>query len=455
MKGSAWRYLWVAPDIRRKLLVTIGILILYRLAAQIPVPGADRDVIASVMAGTSPGVGFLQLLNFLSGGTVANFSVLAMGVYPYITAQIILQILAPIVPQIKQKIEEDPREGQRWMERWSYLLSVPIAALQAIGQIRLFTFFSGGVPVIRNFGFSGPTLLPSIAVILSMTAGTMFAIWLGELISEYGLRRQGLSLIIFAGIVAQLPQNFFRLIGDPTIDTTTRVMYLGIALIVLVLTIFLIVVVYQGRRHIPVMYPSQRVGRRMSLPVKGTLPLPVNMAGMIPLIFANSLLALPGVVAGFFITSQNDFLANVAISLQRAFDPGQSGFYWFSYFLMVVLFTFFYTEVLFLQQNYGEQLRRAGARIPGVLPGDATQRYLTRVLRRITLPGALFLGFVAILPYLLNLAVPEANQGGGFSALMLMSSSGLIIVVGVVRDMMYHIEAELKMHGYQESLLVR
>ena len=454
MKRSAWRYLWVAPDIRRKLLITAGILILYRLAAQIPVPGADREVIAAVMAGTSAGVGFLQLLNFLSGGTVANFSVLAMGVYPYITAQIILQILAPIVPQIKQKLEEDPREGQRWMERWSYLLSVPIAALQAIGQIRLFTFFSGGIPVIRNFGFSGSTLLPSVAVILSMTAGTMFAIWLGQIISEYGLRRQGLSLIIFAGIVAQLPQNFYQLVGNPALDALTRWVYLAIALIVLVATIFLIVVVYQGRRQIPVMYPSQRVGRRMSLPVKGTLPLPVNMAGMIPLIFANSLLALPGVVAGFFITSENEVLSNLAIGLQRAFDPGQSGFYWLSYFIMVVLFTFFYTEVLFLQQNYGEQLRRAGARIPGVLPGDPTQRYLMRVLRRITLPGALFLGFVAVLPYLLNLAVPAASRGG-FSALMLMSSSGLIIVVGVVRDMMYHIEAELKMHGYQESLLVR
>lgn len=454
MKQSAWRYLWVAPDIRRKLLITAGILILYRLAAQIPVPGADREVIAAVMSSQSPGVGFLQLLNFLSGGTVANFSVLAMGVYPYITAQIILQVLAPIVPQIKQKMEEDPREGQQWMERWSYLLSVPLAALQAIGQVRLFTFFSGGIPVIRNFGFVGPSLLPSVAVILSMTAGTMFAIWLGQIISEYGLRRQGLSLIIFAGIVAQLPQNFYGLIGNPALDTLTRSIYLAIALIVLVVTIFLIVVVYQGRRHIPVMYPSQRVGRRMSLPVKGTLPLPVNMAGMIPLIFANSLLALPGVVAGFFITSQNEVLSNLAIGLQRAFDPGQSGFYWLSYFIMVVLFTFFYTEVLFLQQNYGEQLRRAGARIPGVLPGDPTQRYLTRVLRRITLPGALFLGFVAVLPYLLNLAVPAASQGG-FSALMLMSSSGLIIVVGVVRDMMYHIEAELKMHGYQESLLVR
>ncbi len=454
MKRSAWRYLWMASDLRRRLLITAGILILYRFAAQIPVPGADRDVIEAVMSGTAPGTGFLQLLNFLSGGTIARFSVLAMGVYPYITAQIILQILVPIVPQLKAKMEDDPREGQRWMERWTYFLAVPVAALQALGQIRLFTFFSGGIPVIRNFGFTGANLIPSLAVIASMTAGTMFAIWLGQIISEYGLRRQGVSLIIFAGIVAGLPANFARLVANPSIDLMTRALYVAIALIVLVVTIFLIVVVYQGRRLIPVMYPSQRVGRRMSLPVKGTLPLPVNMAGMIPLIFANSLLALPGVVAGFFLTSENPTLAGLAAGLQRAFDPGQSGFYWFSYFVLVVLFTFFYTEVLFLQQNYGEQLRRAGARIPGVLPGDPTQRYLTRVLRRITLPGALFLGFVAILPYLLVLAVPEASRGG-FSALMLMSSSGLIIVVGVVRDTVNLIEAELKMHGYEESVLVR
>ncbi len=453
-KRSPWRLIWAAGDLRKRLLITIGILVLYRLAAQIPVPGVDRDVVALVMSGQSPGTGFLQLLNFLSGGTLSNFSILAMGVYPFITAEIILQVLVPIVPQWKQRFDEDPREGQQWLEKWAYVLSVPVAALQAIGQIRLFSFFAGGLPVLKNFGFQGANLLPSLAIIISMTAGTMFAIWLGQIISEYGIRRQGISLIIFAGIVAQLPFNFAQLVGNTTIPPVTRAIYVAIALIVLVVTIFLIVVVYQGQRVIPVMYPAQRVGRRMSMPVKGTLPLPVNMAGMIPLIFASSLLALPGVIASIFLVSRSEVLANLAIGLQRAFDPGQSGFYWFSYFLLVVLFTFFYTEVLFLQQNYGEQLRRAGARIPGVLPGDPTQRYLTRVLRRITLVGAFFLGFIAILPYLLTLAIPQASQGG-FSALMLMSASGLIIVVGVVRDLVYHIEGELRMHGYEERILVR
>ncbi len=448
MKGSPWRYLWIAQDIRRKLLITIGILVIYRFAAQIPVPGVDADVMAQLLQSTKPGAGFLNLLNFLSGGALARFSVLSMGVYPYITAQIILQILVPIVPSWQRRMEEDPREGRKWMERWSYILAVPVAALQALGQIRLVSYF-GGVPVIPNFGFSGDKILPSIAIILAMTAGTMFAIWLGELISEYGIKGQGISLIIFAGITARLPYNFATLWQDPQ----NRWFYTAVSLIVLVFTVFLIVFVQQGKRLVPVMYPGRRIGRRMSMPVKGTLPLPVNMAGMIPLIFAQSLLALPGMFAGLFLSSNNDTLRSIAGAIQRFFDPNY-GSYWWSYFIFVVLFTFFYTEVLFMQQSYGEQLRRQGARIPGVPPGEPTQEYLTRVLRRITLPGALFLGFVAILPYLLTLLVPSAAQGG-YSSLLLISSSGLIIVVGVVRDLLYNIEAELKMHGYEERLLIR
>ncbi len=451
MKRSAWRYLWTAPDIRRKLLYTLGLLVIYRLAAHVPVPGVNRDVIAHLMSGGGATGAFLNLLDLLSGGTVANFSVLAMGVYPYITAQIILQILVPIVPSWQRRMEEDPREGQKWMERWTYILAVPLAALQAIGQINLFSALVPGQQVLKHYGFSGANLLPTLAAIISMTAGTMFAIWLGELISEYGLRNQGLSLIIFAGIVARMPTNFARLMSDQQ----NRWFYLFIALVVLVFTVFLIVYVQQGRRNIPVMYPGRRVGTRMSMPVKGQLPLMVNLAGMIPLIFAQSLLALPGVIGGILGGDPNNtsWVANLARGLQHAFAPTQ-GWYWLAYFLMVVLFTFFYTDVLFMQQGYGEQLKRAGAKIPGVPPGEPTQRYLTRVLRRVTLPGALFLGFVAVLPYLLSLLFPSIANAGT-SGLLLVSSAGLLIVVGVVRDVFFFIDAELRLHGYQESLLVR
>ncbi len=449
MKRSAWRYLWMAPDIRRKLLITLGILLIYRLAAHVPVPGVNHDVLKQILnAGGAQGA-FVGLLDMLSGGTVSQFSVLAMGVYPYITAQIILQILVPIIPSWKARMEEDPREGQKWMERWTYILAIPMAALQAVGQISLFSAFAGGQQVLRNYGWSGANLLPTITVILAMTAGTMFAIWLGELISEYGLRNQGLSLIIFAGIVARMPANFARLMADEQ----HRWAYLTISIIVTVATIFLIVYVQQGRRNVPVMYPGRRIGTRMSMPVKGTFPLMVNMAGMIPLIFAQSLLALPGIIAGFFLDSSTPWLADLASSMQRIFAP-TSGWYWLTYFLMVVLFTFFYTDVLFMQQNYGEQLKRAGAKIPGVPPGEKTQQYLMSVLRRITLPGALFLGFVAVLPYLLTLLVPGLAAAGQ-SGLLLISSAGLLIVVGVVRDVFFFIDAELRLHGYTDTLLVR
>jgi preprotein translocase subunit SecY len=449
MKRSAWRYLWMAPDLRRKLLITLGILVLYRLAAHVPVPGVNHAVLKSILnAGGSQGA-FVGLLDLLSGGTVSQFSVLAMGVYPYITAQIILQILVPIVPSWKARMDEDPREGQKWMERWTYILSIPMAALQAIGQISLFSAFAGGRSVLKHFGWSGANLLPTLTVIIAMTAGTMFAIWLGELISEYGLRNQGLSLIIFAGIVARMPSNFARLMSDQQ----HRWAYLGISLVVTVATIFLIVYVQQGRRNVPVMYPGRRIGTRMSMPVKGTFPLMVNLAGMIPLIFAQSLLALPGILAGFFLKSGTAWVANLAVTMQRVFAP-TSPWYWLTYFLMVVLFTFFYTDVLFMQQNYGEQLKRSGAKIPGVPPGERTQQYLMSVLRRITLPGALFLGFVAVLPYLLTLMVPGLAAAGR-SGLLLISSAGLLIVVGVVRDIFFFIDAELRLHGYTDTLLVR
>lgn len=439
-----------AQDIRRKLLTTLMILIIYRVAAHIPVPGVDRELFASIFNNQSGTGTFVSLLDMLSGGTVSNFSVMAMGVYPYITAQIILQLLIPIVPAWKQRMEDDQREGRKWMERWTYYLAIPMAALQAIGQINIFSSLAGG-QVITNFGFSGEQLLPSISIIVSMTAGTMFGIWLGELISEYGLRQQGLSLIIFAGIVAQIPQNFGQLLSDDQ----NRLFLIIFMTLLMIVTIFLIIYVQQGRRNVPVMYPGRRVGSRMSMPVKGTLPLMVNMAGMIPLIFAQSLLTFPAVVASFFILSETLWVRNVAQWTQNNFG-GNTGTYWILYFLMVVGFTFFYTDVLFSQQNYGENLKRAGAQIPGVSRGEKTQEYLTKVLRRITLPGAVFLGIIAILPYLISLiltglGLPVLQNAG----LFLISSSGLLIVVGVVRDVFFSIDAELKLHGYEDTLLVR
>ncbi len=449
---SAWRYLWKSEDIRRMLVMTVVLLVIYRLAANIPTPGINADALKQIQQQlAASGGNFFSFLDLLSGGTVSRFSLLSMGVYPYITAQIIIQLLIPIIPSLQKRMDENPTEGRKWMEKWTYYLTVPMAALSAIGQINIFNSLVSGTTVL-DFGFTADKILPSMTALLSMIAGTLFAIWLGELISEYGIRGQGLSLIIFAGIVARMPANLAHIMADEN----SRWIMLTLMVVIIVLTIFAIVYVQQGRRNVPVMYPGRRVGNRMSMPVKASLPLMVNMSGMIPLIFASAILQFPAILASYFVRNANVGVANFAIGVQNTFG-GNSTTYWVLYFFMVVIFTFFYTDVLFAQQNYGENLKRVGAQIPGVNRGAPTQKYLTKVQRRITLPGALFLGLVAILPFVLSLLLSFIGIGSGTSSagLFLVSSSGLLIVVGVVRDTFSTIDAELKLHGYQDSILVR
>ncbi len=451
-KQSAWRFLWRSQDIRKKLLITLGILMLFRFAANVPVPGINRDALAQFFATQGSG-GFLDFLNLLSGGTIRNFSLLAMGVYPYITAQIILQLLVPIIPALQQRMQEDQREGRKWMEKWTYYLAVPMAMLSAVGQINIFNSLAS-TPII-TFGFTQELWLPSVAILLVMTAGTMFAIWLGELISEYGIRGQGLSLVIFAGIVSQIPHNIRTL----WLDQTNRWTLIIAMLVVIVLTVIAIVYVQQGRRNVPIMYPhksqvfyAMQRGKNVKMP-QPYLPLMVNLAGMIPLIFAGAILQFPAIVASYFVRSETAWVSRISTSIQSFFNPTGVGSwgYWVLYFFMVVGFTYFYTTVIFEQQNYGDNLKRSGAQIPGVHSGAATQKYLNRIQSRITLPGALLLGTVAIMPFILQLILPAASSTAG---LFLVSSSGLLIVVGVVRDTFMNIEAELKLHGYQEKLLI-
>ena len=445
MKRSAWRYLLKTEDIRRKLIITIVLLAIYRLAGNIPVPGINTSVLQSLATGGGAAGNLVNLLDLLSGGTVSRFSILAMGVYPYITAQIILQLLMPIIPALEARFKENPREGQVWMEKWTVILTVPMALLSAIGQINIFNSLGGGQLIITNFGLTGAALIPSLAILLSMMAGTMFGVWLGQLISEYGIRNQGLSLIIFAGIVSRIPANLAGLLSDQQYWWLIFVI-----LLMLALTVFAIVFVQQGRRNVPVLFPGRRVGTRMSMPVRSNLPLMVNMAGMIPLIFAQSFLTFPAIVASYFVQSNVEWVKNTAVFISSTFG-GSNAWYSVMYFLTVVLFTFFYTDVLFTQQNYGDNLKKQGAQIPGVVRGAPTQRYLTKVQRRITLPGALFLGFVAVMPYIVQALLPVgAARNAG---LFLMSAAGLLIVVGVVRDTFTIIDTELKMHGYDERLV--
>ncbi len=327
-KPSAWRYLrhmWNSEDIRRKLLITLGLLAIFRLAANVPAPGVDPAALKAFIEGSAAtGGNFLGFLDLLSGGTISRFSLLSMGVYPYITAQIIIQLLVPIIPALQRRMEDDPREGRKSMEKWTYYMAVPMAALSAIGQINIFNSMAG--QQIVNFSFTADLWIPSLATLLAMMGGTMFAIWLGELISEYGIRGQGLSLIIFAGIVARMPQSLVGMMGDEQ----NRWFLLGATLVVMLLTIFAIVYVQQGRRNVPVMYPGRRMGNRMSMPVKGTLPLMVNMAGMIPLIFASAILQFPVIISSYFTRSETVWVKSAADWTQANLG-GNGSLYWILY----------------------------------------------------------------------------------------------------------------------------
>ena len=434
------------PDLRQKLLITFGILILYRFAANIPLPGVDRDALQAMFRGDNQNM-LLNLLNFFSGGGLAQMGVMALGVYPYITASIIMQLLTPIVPALEE-LSKEGDQGRQRINQYTYWLTIPLAILQAITQSTLLSRqqLGAGMVVLPNWGFTGDNLLPSLTIIVGMTAGTMFGVWLGQLLTEQGIGN-GVSLIIFAGILASVPYQIRLLWQQPVL--------LVMFIIITILTIAMIVWVHEGQRRIPVQYGKRvrtmRGNRMMMVGGQSThVPLKVNTAGMIPLIFAQSLLILPSTIASYFTTSSG-WVGSVALWLTNYLGP-TSFMYWLLYFLFTVAFTYFYTDVMFRQQNLPETLQKQGGFIPGIRPGPRTESYLNGVLSRITLVGALFLGLVAIMPYLIGLIVSGFTGNAGAltdNTSLISSSTGLLIVVGVVLDTMKQIEAQLLMRNYE------
>ena len=434
------------PDLRQKILVTVGIIALYRLAANIPLPGVDRAALDQIFRSNDSSV-LLSFLNFFSGGGLSQMGVMALGVYPYITASIIIQLLTPIIPQL-EALQKEGDQGRIMLNRYTLYLTIPLAILQAVAQATLLSRpGSGGLVVLPNWGFTGENLLPTITIIVGMTAGTMFGIWLGQLITEQGIGN-GVSLIIFSGILASIPYQILVLWQQPIL--------LVLFLIITVLTIALIVWIQEGQRRIPVQYGKRvrtvRGNRMMMVGGQSTyVPLRVNTAGMIPLIFAQSLLILPSTLASYFV-SRAGWIGSAANWFYNTFSP-TSWLYWLLYFTFTVAFTYFYTDVMFRQQNLPETLQRQGGFIPGIRPGPRTESYLNGVLGRITLIGALFLGFVAVLPYIVGL-IANGFSGGASNVLsgynsLIISSTGLLIVVGVVLDTMKQIEAQLMMRNYE------
>jgi preprotein translocase subunit SecY len=329
-------------------------------------------------------------------------------------------------------------------------MTVPLALLQVGGYTPLVGSSTGNMEQIMPFfGFSpASNILPTLTTLLAMTGGTMFAIWLGEQITEEGIG-QGISLIIFGGIVAQAPENLVRMFA-PGVDNNARIFTLISFLIMSILTVAVIVIVHEGQRRLPVQYGRRVRGRKVYQGQSTYIPLKVNTAGMIPIIFAQSLLTFPALIAQFFINQENiGFVSTAATWVSNAF--GQSGgfIYWFTYFILVVGFTFFYTDVMVQQQNLAQTLQRQGGFIPGIRPGRRTESYIMSVVRRVTLVGAIFLGIVAVLPGIMELVGNLLQIPGLEQSVLVISGSGLIIVVGVVVDTMRQLEAQLMMRHYE------
>lgn len=413
------------PDLRRKILFTAVIFIIFRLAAHVPVPGVDLVALKSLFAQNQ----FLGLLDIFSGGTLANFSVMALGLNPYINASIIFQLLTMVSPQL-EKLSKEGDFGRQKINQYTRYLTVPLAALQAIGMYAL----------LKNQGIMGNlSPLALLSLVVTMTAGTIFLMWLGELISENGIGN-GISLLIFAGIVGRFP-----VIVGQTVSTleTTNFLNLIIFGVMGVLVVAAIVYVNEAVRQIRVEYAKRVRGGRIYGGQATFLPLRINQAGVIPIIFAISVVLLPSMMSQFLAQLPNQTLASVSRNFATFFDPGGIS-YNLIYFLLVVGFTYFYTAVVFNPVKISDEIKKHGGFIPGIRPGTPTSHYLNWILTRITLAGAVFLGTVAVLP--------SIAQGVTGVATLTIGGTGVLIVVSVVLETVKQLEAMMVMRSYEGFL---
>lgn len=417
------RSLWLVRDLRNRILFVLGILVLVRIAAHLPLPGVDLSALARFFQSNQ----LLGLLNLFSGGGLENFSIVALGVGPYITASIIFQLLTMIVPALERLSKEGER-GQRLINRWTRWLTLPLAALQSYATISILKQQGQGI-----LGNLSPLQLAT--AIISISAGSMLLLWMGELISEKKIGN-GVSLLIFAGIVAGFPQQVQQTLAVfDSSKVLSMVLLVGLGLV----TVAGVVFITEAQRNIPVSYARRIRGNRVFGGVDSHLPLRVNQAGVIPIIFAISIILFPPLIAQFFVGSPIAWLAASAQWVVAHFQQGP--LYSVLYFILVVAFTYFYTAVVFHPQQIGENLQKSGGFVPGIRPGRQTAEYLAYVSSRTLIAGALFLGLIAILP---NIA-----QGLTGITTIVLGGTSLLIVVSVVIETVKQIEAQLVMRDYE------
>jgi preprotein translocase subunit SecY len=419
-----------APDIRRRILFVLGMLVVYRALATVPVPAVDRTAVANLVEQQQ----FLQLLDLFSGGGLRSFSIVAMGVNPYINASIIMQLMTGVVPRL-QALSREGEYGRTKINQYTRYLTVPLALLQAYGYLAILS--SQGI--VTDFDILSVATLTQM---VTLAAGTVLAMWIGELITERGIGN-GISFIIFAGIVARVPQGFASYLSNPDIAG-------GIAFVILAIVVVAVIVyIQEGQRRIPIQYASRVRGRRMYQGGATFLPLRVNQAGVIPIIFAVSILLFPTQISSYFATPPNTpeggatIVNQIADAVVNFLSPNGIP-YIILYFLLTVGFTYFYTAFTFKPDETADQLRKNGGFIPGIRPGSPTRDYLQKVVFRLSLAGAIFLGTVAVSPLIMSRIF-----AGGVIGSFALGGTALLIVVSVVVETMKQLEAQLMMRNYE------
>lgn len=410
-------------ELKRKVLFTLFIFFIFRLFAFLPVPAIDLDKLRELFTQNQ----FLSLLDIFSGGTLINFSVMALGLNPYINASIIIQLLTIVLPQL-EKLAKEGDYGRHKINQYTRMLTVPLTIIQAIGIYILLKNQNiiGNLNPIEFFSF-----------ILTLVAGTFILVWFGELISEFGLGN-GISLLIFAGIVGRVPVIFGRTLSTVNQDAVVNFIIFGVLAILVVAGV---VFINQAVRKIPVFYAKRIKGNRMYQAASNYLPLKLNQAGVIPIIFAVSFVLFPQLIGNFFQYSPVPVVASVATFLVNVFNPN-GFFYNFFYFFLVVGFTFFYTIIVFNPQKISDEIQKHGGFIQGIRPGQATKQYLEKVLYKITTVGALFLGLIAVLPALLSGLTGITN--------LVVGGTGVLIIVSVILETFKTVEAQLVMRSYDK-----
>jgi len=416
--------IWQYKDLRNKVLVVAVLLLVTRVISHIPLPGVDITQLEAFFNQSQ----VFGLLDMFSGGTISSFSIALMGVGPYITSSIVFQLLTMIVPKLEE-IQKDGESGRNKINQWTRLLAVPLSVIEGFSMLYL----------LRSQGILPTwTLYELILMLISITAGTLILMWIGEIITEKGIGN-GLSLIISVGILAQLPASIRNTASIISVSDSTKIFQLIFFILLLIVIVGLIVLVTEGQRNIPVSYARKSRGVRSYSSLNTFLPIKVNTSGVIPIIFAMSLMIVPGVVSKFFINATTDWVANTAKMTENLF--ANQWFYGSLYFLLVVAFTYFYTSVVFKPEQIAENLQKQGGFIPGIRPGTETIHYLSNIIVRITLTSSVFLGIVAVLPYIVQ----------GFTGIdtLVIGGTGILIVVSVVIETMNQLQSQLTMHTYE------